>query len=118
LPVDVAAVYHEARAAHTAGAHTASILTARKLLMHIAVAKGATAGESFLQYAQFLVDEHWAPPGSEVWIEHWRQTGNEANHELVVSTAGQAQELLTFVEHILINVFELPSSAPMSAPTP
>ena len=68
LPEDVALVYHEARAAYTAGAHTAAILTARKLLMHIAVAKGAKAGESFLSYAQYLVTNHWTPPGSEVWV--------------------------------------------------
>jgi hypothetical protein len=112
LPDDVERVYHEARAAHTAGAYTSAILTCRKLLMHIAVAKGAKAGDKFIAYTQYLVDNHWAPPGSEVWVEHWRATANEANHELVLKTQDEARELLTFVEHILINVFELPASAP------
>jgi hypothetical protein len=83
--------------------------------MHIAVDKGAKQNQGFLYYATFLVDNHWAPPGSEPWVEHWRSTGNEANHELVTNTLAEAEELLTFVEHILINVYELPSRMPSGA---
>ena len=43
-------LYDEARKATGAGCCTAAVLCCRKLLMHIAVSKGAKAGESFVSY--------------------------------------------------------------------
>src|SRR5437762_2573059 len=48
LPKDIEALYREARNAVSVGAYTASVLACRKLLMSIAVAQGAKAGETFL----------------------------------------------------------------------
>jgi hypothetical protein len=41
----VSAIYEEARAATSAGCYSAAVMCCRKLLMHIAVSKGAKPGE-------------------------------------------------------------------------
>src|SRR4051812_43901326 len=48
----VQAMYDEARGAFTANSFTAAVLCCRKLLMHIAVAKGAAAGSNFVTYVE------------------------------------------------------------------
>ena len=50
----VSDLYDEARRATGCGANTAAVLCCRKLLMHIAVAKGANAGQSFASYVDYL----------------------------------------------------------------
>ncbi len=54
LPDEIRAVYEEARKSATVGAYTASVLVLRKLLMHIAVNCGATVGQPFVAYVQYL----------------------------------------------------------------
>src|SRR5437868_5440117 len=46
LPTDVDALYREARNSVAAGAHTAAVLTCRKLLLNIAVSQGAASGKT------------------------------------------------------------------------
>jgi hypothetical protein len=55
-------LYNEARRATSANCHTAVVLCCRKLLMHIAVAKGAKAGDSFGSYVDFLAEKNFVPP--------------------------------------------------------
>src|SRR5262249_31718528 len=50
----VVQLYEEARRATAEGCYTAATLCCRKLLMHIAVAKGAKPGESFASYVEHL----------------------------------------------------------------
>src|SRR5215207_9939392 len=54
LPVDVEALYTEARNCVAASCYTAAVLICRKLLMNIAVAQGGTAGETFVKYVEYL----------------------------------------------------------------
>jgi hypothetical protein len=61
LPEELEALYLEARRCIAAGAHTASVLVCRKLLMHIAVEKGAKAGGTFLAYVDFLAEKGYVP---------------------------------------------------------
>ena len=102
-------MYQEARNAVGAGSPTAAVLCCRKLLMHIAVSKGAKAGDSFASYVQFLCDKHYVPPDAKSWVDHIREIGNEANHEIKVMSAEQAKELIDFCEMLLKVVFEFPS---------
>lgn len=106
----VKALYDEARRATQVGSYTAAVLCCRKLLMHIAVAKGAKGNESFQYYAQFLLDEHYVPPDAAPWVAHIKDKGNEANHEIVVSGKDEAREILSFVEMLLKLVFEFPAT--------
>ena len=47
-PEDLSSLYREAWSSAGTGAFTASVLVCRKMLMHIAVDKGAVAGESLI----------------------------------------------------------------------
>jgi len=106
----VAKLYDEARHTTSAGAYTATVLCCRKLLMHIAVSKGAKTGESFASYVQFLTDKNFIPPDAKDWVDHIRTKGNEANHEIVIMTKDEAEELLSFLGMLLKIIFEFPAA--------
>jgi len=55
--MDVASLHAEARSCVTVNAFTSAVLTCRKLLMHLAVEKGAPEGKSFLEYVEYLSDK-------------------------------------------------------------
>lgn len=103
-------LYQEARDAVGAGAHTAAVLACRKLLMHIAVAKGAETNKSFLSYVEYLADKNYIPPDARDWVDHIRAKGNEANHEIVIMSADDAKELLLFSEMLLKIIFQFPAA--------
>ncbi len=112
LPDDVARLYEEARRALGAGAPTASVLTCRTLLMHIAVDHGAAAGEPFVKYVDFLIDNGVVAKRSEPWLDHVRVAGNRATHRTEVVTGEDAELLVDFVAFVLRTVYELPSRLP------
>lgn len=93
---DVAAIYEEARSATGANAHTAAVMCCRKLLMHLAVARGAATGQSFKQYVDYLETNHYTPPSSKAWVDSIRDKGNEVNHEIKISTREDAELLISF----------------------
>jgi len=105
---DVNDLYEEARKCASVGATTAAVLTCRKILMHLAVAKGADKGLKFIEYVDYLDDESYVPPGGRDWVDHIREKGNEANHEIVVMERGEAERLIGFVEMLLRFVYEFP----------
>lgn len=108
LPQDIAQLYEEIRKATTQGAFTAAVLACRKLLMHIAVEKGAQPGEKFVNYVDYLVNNHYAPPNSRQWVDKIRRKGNEANHEIRIMSKDNAKDIITFIEMLLKFNYELP----------
>jgi hypothetical protein len=74
--------------------------------MHIAVSLGAPAGKSFAEYVTYLKDNHYTPPNSDTWVDHIRNMGNEATHEINIGEKEDAEELLTFIEMLLKFIFE------------
>jgi hypothetical protein len=112
LPPDVDALYIEARRAAGIGAHTASVLACRKLLMNIAVSKGAAVGQPFIVYIEHLAKGGYVPPDGREWVDHIRTTGNEATHEIRVMTESESTELISFAEMLLKFVFEFPARVP------
>ncbi len=118
-------LYNEARNCFSQNAFTAVVLSCRKLLMHIAVNKGALAGQSFIQYVEYLSTQGYIPPDAKDWVDHIRQKGNEANHEIVIMKEEDAKDLLNFSEMLLKLIYEFPanikkkktsSTIPMQAP--
>ncbi len=77
--------------------------------MHIAVSKGAKPGESFVSYVDYLAAKGFIPPDGRDWVDHIRQKGNEANHEIVIMSGAEAEELIAFVEMLLKFIFEFPA---------
>jgi hypothetical protein len=117
LPEAVDRLYAEARSAMAAGAPTVAVLGFRKLLMHVAVEKGAEPGLSFQKYVTYLdvtyLDENpHLPVGAKEWVDHIRKRSNEANHEIVMMKPDDAQELLVFSDMLLRLVYEFPKRLP------
>lgn len=109
LPPDIDTLYNEARKCTQVSSFTASVLAFRKILMHVAVDKGAQQGQNFLQYVEHLANNGYVPPDGRGWVDHIRQRGNEANHEIVIMSQEQTLQLLSFVEMLLKFVYEFPA---------
>jgi hypothetical protein len=109
LPPDVGALYEEARACMTVKSFTSAVLTCRKLLMHIAVEKGAAVGKSFAEYVDYLAQKGYIPPDGKTWVDQIRTKGNEANHEITIMSLEDAGDLIAFSEMLLKFVYEFPA---------
>jgi uncharacterized protein DUF4145 len=114
----VQALYEEARQTTSVGAYTAAVLYCRKLLMHIAVSKGAPVGQNFITYVEYLADNHYIPPDAKDWVDHIRKKGNEANHEIAIMSKDDAEELLSFVEMLMKVIYEFPAVIKRKTATP
>ena len=112
LTDDVRRMYDEARRALTVGAATGTVMLCRKILMHVAVDKGASKDLSFLNYVEWLAEENWIPKGGQSWVDLIRSRGNEANHELPHMTEADATGILQFTETLLRVIYELPAAVP------
>jgi hypothetical protein len=89
------------------GAFTAAELICRKLLMHIAVDKGAKAGETFIAYLNFLEKAGYVTPPMKGWVDLIRQHGNLATHELPAPDQQQAESTVMFTAELLRLVYEM-----------
>lgn len=118
VPTDVDQLYREARNSVAIGSYTAAVLTCRKILMNIAVSEGASAGESFQAYVEFLSAKGFVPPHGKGWVDHIRTKGNEANHQIVLMSRSDAEDLITFLEMLLKFIFEFPSRVPKGPSAP
>jgi hypothetical protein len=78
--------------------------------MHIAVAKGAEEGKKFIEYVQFLADKNYIPPDAKDWVDHIREKGNEANHEITIMNKEDANDLISFSEMLLKLIYEFPAN--------
>src|SRR5439155_19335700 len=111
-PSDVEAIHDEARNAIAANAPTGSSMLCRKILMHVAVEKGAKQNQGFAYYVKWLIEERYAPKGAEDWLDYIRDRANDANHEIMLMKREEATAILLFTEALLRNVYELPSLVP------
>ena len=109
VPQDLNKLYEEARSCTTQGSYTAAVLACRKILMHIAVDKGANDDLSFAKYVDHLAANGYVPPDGKNWVDHIRKKGNEANHEIVLMKREDADDLLTFTEMLLRFIYEFPA---------
>ena len=108
---DVGSLYDEARQCASVNAYTAAVLCCRKLLMNVAVSKGADEGQTFAAYVSFLSDKNFVPPDAKEWVDHIRKVGNIATHEIQIMDRDIAEELITFSEMLLKIIYEFPAIA-------
>jgi len=101
LPSEVKQLYEEARTCTGAGAFTSAVLTCRKILMHIAVEKGAADGLRFIEYVEYLATEGYIPREGRAWVDYIRAKSNEANHEIKIMARNDAETIVTFIEMLL-----------------
>jgi hypothetical protein len=109
LPEDVQRVYDEARRCTSSGAYTAAVMLCRKLLMHIAVEKGAKEGLQYAAYVTYLDEHGYVPPDGKAWVDQIRNLGNEANHELPDMQETDTEDALDFTGMLLKFVYEFPA---------
>lgn len=123
LPPDVASAYNEARACLSANAFTGTELICRKILIHVAVDRGAKpksdAGRSpsFAACLDYLKTTGFVTPTMETWVTLIKDHGNEAAHELTIPTVERAKSTLLCTAELLRVVYEMPFLASKYAPT-
>lgn len=106
---EVETLYNEARNCVKVSAYTAAVMCCRKLLMNVAVSEGAAEGKGFAYYVQYLADEGHIPPKATTWVDHIRDRGNEANHEIKIMEREDAERLIRFSEMLLRIMYEYPA---------
>jgi hypothetical protein len=117
IPVkEVNGLYEEARRCMSVQAYTSAVLACRKLLMNIAVDKGAPTGKSFMDYVEYLAVKNYVPPDGKEWVDHIREKGNEANHEILLMSREDAEALIEFTEMLLKFVYEFPAKVKSRRP--
>src|SRR2546426_3164914 len=107
LPKEIGRLYQEARATFSVNAYTPTVLALRKLLMNIAVNKGAKEGQSFQQYGDYLA-QGYVSQENKGWVDHIRKKGNDANHEIPLMERLDAEDLLNSTEMLSKIVYEFP----------
>jgi hypothetical protein len=83
----------------------------RKMLMNVAVDKGAKEGKSFWEYIKYLQENHCTPPNSDDWIKHIKDKGNELNHQIAFASEDDAQNLIRFCWSLLYFLYEMAGSS-------
>ncbi|MDE1341203.1 DUF4145 domain-containing protein [Vibrio aestuarianus] len=107
LPEEVGSSYSEARRCMEVNAFTAAELICRKILMHVAVDKGAKEGESFAKYLDYLETSGYVTPPMKGWVDLIRQHGNKSTHRLESPEKERAQSTVMFTAELLRLVYEM-----------
>ena len=109
LPQGINSLYEEARGCCSISAYTAAVLCCRKLLLNVAVDKGAQPNQRFIEYVNHLVNNHHVPPSAQAWVDKIRDKGNEATHEIVPMEKADAENIISFVEMLLALIYDYPN---------
>jgi hypothetical protein len=107
LPSETDAAYNEARRCMSVNAYTASELICRKILMHVAVEKGAKEGDTFINYIGHLENEGFVTPPMKKWVTLIKNHGNDATHILEAPNQNHAESTLMFTAELLRLVYEM-----------
>lgn len=110
IPVkEVESLYNEARNCMSCNAYTASVLCSRKVLMKIAISRGAKEGQNFIDYVEFISEKGFVAEGGKKWVDRIKTKGSEATHEITIMGKKDAEELIDFIEMLLRFIYEFPA---------
>jgi hypothetical protein len=107
LPALINQAYQEARDCMMVSAYTACELICRKILMHVAVEKGAKEKESFSSYLTFLGEKGYITPPMTEWVDLIRQHGGKATHLIDEPERKRAESTLMFTAELLRLIYEM-----------
>lgn len=107
LPQPISDAYQEARNCMSVNAFSACELICRKILMHVAVEKGAKAGDTFANYISFLEQKGFVTPPMKGWVELIKDHGNKATHRLEAPDKERAESTLMFTAELLRLIYEM-----------
>lgn len=113
-PADVELAWREALADLGVGSYTSAVMMCRKILFHVAVEKKLKPKDSkgfaptFVQVLSHLEREGFITPPIKPWVEHIKDVGNEANHDLAPISKDDAERVATFTRQLLVTTYEMP----------
>ena len=107
LPKLISQAYQQARDCISVYSYTACELICRKILMHVAVDKGAKENQSFAEYINQLESFGYVTPPMKVWVDLIRQHGNQATHILEEPVRERAESTLMFTAELLRLIYEM-----------
>ncbi len=105
---EVAELYTESIDCMKVNAYTASVICSRKILMYIAVNKGAEENLKFEEYIDFLDNKGYVPPDGKEWVERIKDKGDEPNYQIRMMNREDTEILITFVGMLLKFIYEFP----------
>ena len=108
LPEGIGKVYKEIKDCLVIGAWTATNMLARKLLMNVAVDKGAEENKAFTYYVSWMDKSEWNTTGLKLGLARIKNKGNEANHEIKEVTIEDVKEIFELLTMFLRLVYEFP----------
>ena len=100
-------LYNEVRNCYKANAFSSCVLSARKLLMHIAVDCEAKENKSFEYYVNYLDENNYIPKNCKEWVDIIRSKGNEATHHIEIYKAKDAKQIINFLEIIISVIYSM-----------
>lgn len=106
LPENIQKVYDEIRQCLQAGCFTAGVMMMRKMLMSLAVTSGAEEGNPFTEYVDYIDQNGISPIKMKPLVDKIRKRGNYPNHYMGLSSPEEADELLKYIEIILLTNYE------------
>ena len=106
LPETIQNAYVEARKSISSQSYTACVLVCRKILMNVAVEKGASEGETFAKYIDHMIATGHITVTMKEWVDKIRDNGNDATHEIPPPDSKIACTTLEFTALLLKNVYE------------
>ena len=107
LPDDISTAYREARECISFNAFTSCELICRKILMHVAVEKGAKEGDTFINYITYLENLGYITLPMKDWVTLTRKHGNKATHLLETPDKNRAESTLFFTAELLRLIYEM-----------
>jgi hypothetical protein len=123
LDGDDLAAWNEVLGCLSVGANTAAVMMCRKLLFHVAVAHGLPERDgsgrapNFAKALKHLEDEGIFTKHMRPWIDKIKDVGNEANHEIPITSSEQAMDVALFTRQLIRLAYELPAMVAEHAPT-
>ena len=107
LPSDICQVYDEARKSFAVEAYTGCELLCRKILMSVAVNRGAAEDKRFEHYVDYLKDKGHITASLKDMADIIRKNGNQSAHKIGQPDPKRAEYTLKFTAQVLRSIYEI-----------
>ena len=107
LPPDISQAYDEARNSFSVKAYTGCEILCRKILMSVAVNKGAKKNQTFESYVDYLKNNGYITVSLKDMADTIRKNGNESTHEIRQPDSERSEYTLEFTAQVLRSVYEI-----------
>jgi hypothetical protein len=107
LPELVELAYKEARDCFSQNAYISCEHICRKILMYIAVDKGAEENKSFSHYIEYIQSKGFITEPMNPWVTLIKDHGNKAAHVIEKPDKKRAESTLMFTAELLKIIYEM-----------